>query len=97
MNNPLISELQQRIRDLERDLRVTRLAGGSKSFSGTVYVNGKRYTGLSSDSSKPYVKVFLDGQAPAEDAGPAPDPFPANVEYFRKDQTPGDIHVIGAR
>lgn len=67
---------------------------GSDSFSGTVYLAGQKYTGLNSDSNKPWVRVYTDGSsAPAEATGPPSDPFPDNEEWYAKSSTSGDIHI----
>lgn len=67
-------------------------------FTGTVYLNGDKYTGLNSDPSKPWVKVLIDGSAaPSQELGPPSDPFPPGEEWYEKSGTYGDIHVIGTR
>jgi len=65
----------------------------SISFSGTAYIAGNKTTGLKSDNTKPWVRCFLDSATAEEHAGPAPDPFPANEEWYEKSQTAGDIHI----
>ena len=67
--------------------------GGSIVFSGTAYVAGRKITGLSSDSGKPWVRCFLDTATAEEHAGPPPDPFPSNEEWYEKAQTAGNIHI----
>lgn len=67
-------------------------------FTGTVYLNGSKHTGLNSDPSKPWVKVLIDGSAaPSQELGPPSDPFPPGEEWYEKSGTYGDIHVIGTR
>jgi hypothetical protein len=70
---------------------------GALVFSGTAYVNGVKYTGLNADATKPWVVIPLDGTAPREDEGPAPNPFPPNEEWYLKSRTAGDLHVVGTR
>jgi len=68
---------------------------GRPRFSGTAYVNGHKVTGLDSDPEKPWVKVSLADNTACEEDGPPPDPFPANEEWYLKNETYGDIHVVG--
>ena len=60
------------------------------AFSGTAYVGGAKTAGLN-DSSKGWVKCTASGSA-TEEYGPAPDPFPADEEWYEKAETYGDIH-----
>jgi len=62
-------------------------------FSGTAYIAGNKTTGLNSDSSKPWVRCFLDTGTAEENAGPPSNPFPFNEEWYEKAQTSGDIHI----
>ena len=67
--------------------------GAAPSFTGIVYVAGKKYADLNTDDTKPWVKIPLNGDAPSEtDVEPA-DPFPANEYYIRKANTSGDFHL----
>ena len=66
---------------------------GTTAFSGTAYVAGNTVTGLNSDPTKPWVRCNANGTA-TEDYGPAPNPFPANEEWYPKATTPGDIHAF---
>ena len=79
------------------DLRLYLASGEGGSaeivFSGTAYIAGRKITGLSSDSSKPWVRCFLDTATAEEHAGPPPDPFPSNEEWYEKAQTAGNIHI----
>lgn len=70
-------------------------AGGEDAlpFSGTAYIAGNKTTGLNNDSSKPWVRCFLDTGTAEENAGPPPNPFPFNEEWYEKAQTSGDIHI----
>lgn len=69
-------------------------AAVSGQFSGTAYVVGVPTTGLNSDGTKPYVKCNLATGAATEDAGPMPNPFDHDEEWFEKANTYGDIHAI---
>ena len=64
-------------------------------FSGTAYVSGTKYTGLKSDSDKPYVKIDLTANpvTVTEETGPPADPFPDGEEWYPKATTSGDIHL----
>lgn len=62
-------------------------------FSGTVYLNGVKHTGLNSDYTMDWVKVTVSDGTVVEAAGPPPDPFPADEEWYEKANTYGDIHV----
>ncbi len=66
------------------------------SFTGIVYLNGRKYEGLNSDSTKPWVVVPLQGGVPYQHEGPAPVDM-GNNEWYLKANTSGDIHVIAAR
>jgi len=92
------------------DIRVERYPNGFKLylknrlaatlgalFSGTVYVNGVKYVGQNSSPGLPWVVVPLDGGTPFQSAGPPPNPFPQNQEWYEKSRTAGDIHVVGTR
>lgn len=68
-------------------------AGGGGSFTGTAYIAGNKTTELNSDSAKPYVRCFLDTGTAEENAGPPPNPFPFNEEWYVKANTYGDIHI----
>jgi len=93
----------KRIRDLEEDVSVIQpvssstpipsptVNSGGFAFSGTAYVNGAPTTGLNSDGTKLWVKCTHAGAA-SEQTGPAPNPFPANEEWYEKANTYGDIH-----
>jgi len=74
---------------------IKRVQSGTAAivFSGTAYVAGRKITGLSSDSAKPWVRCFLDTATAEEHAGPPPDPFPSNEEWYEKAQTAGNIHI----
>jgi hypothetical protein len=61
-------------------------------FTGTAYVSGIKITGLASDVTKKWVSCKADGTA-TEQAGPAPDPFPADEEWFEKSHIYGDLHA----
>lgn len=62
-------------------------------FSGTAWVGGVKTTGLNSDATKPYVVCDRFNKTAVESAGPIPDPFPADAEWYPKETTYGDIHV----
>ncbi len=62
-------------------------------FSGVVYLSGLRFTGLDSDSTKPWVKVDVANSAVTEQDGPPSNPFPPGEEWYEKGKTVGDIHV----
>lgn len=70
-----------------------RAAESEVAFSGTAYIAGNKTTGLNSDSAKPWVRCFLDTATAEENAGPPPNPFPMNEEWYEKAQTAGDIHI----
>jgi len=74
--------------DMRRGGRTAPLVG----FSGTAYVAGNKITGLTSDSTKPWVKCDLDAGTASEQSGPPSDPFPENQEWYEKANTYGDIH-----
>lgn len=71
-----------------------RMGGAGGQFSGTAYVVGVPTTGLNSDGTKPYVKCNLATGVATEDAGPMPNPFDHDEEWFEKANTYGDIHAI---
>ena len=72
----------------------TIISMGTANFSGVVYLYGKKFTGLNSDSDKPYVYVPLSGSPdPYESASAPPSPMPADTEIYTKSTTFGDIHV----
>jgi hypothetical protein len=68
--------------------------GGSMPFSGTAYIAGYATTGLNSYTDKPWVRCFIDTATAEEHAGPPPNPFPANEEWYEKSKTSGDIHIV---
>jgi len=63
------------------------------SFSGTAYLSGRKFTGLNSDGTKPWVKVDVAAGTVTEDAGPPSNPYPPSEEWYEKGNTVGDIHV----
>lgn len=65
------------------------------SFSGTAYIAGKKITGLNS-SAKPWVKCNIDAMTATQEDGPPPDPMPSNQEWYYKNETYGDIHLVRA-
>jgi hypothetical protein len=73
--------------------RIKIYGGSGVTFSGTAYIAGNKTTGLDSDSAKPWVRCFLDTATAEENAGPPPNPFPMNEEWYEKAQTAGDIHI----
>lgn len=75
-----------------KTITVTPSRGGV-TFSGTAYIAGNKTTNLNSDSEKPYVRCFLDTATAEEHAGPPPNPFPPNEEWYEKANTGGDIHI----
>ena len=77
-----------------RTMVITRGAKAVNTpFSGTAYVVGKKFTGLNSDSSLPWVRINVANVTAVEDAGPAPDPFGANETWREKSKQAGDIIV----
>ena len=67
---------------------------GSADFSGTAYApNGTPTTGLTSDSSKAWVKYVRNTMAFSEQTGPPSDPWPANEVWFEKANTSGNIVI----
>jgi len=79
--------------DLTKTPTGYRYAGAAMEFSGVAYVSGRRITGLSSDSSKPWVKVDVSNGTATEQTGPPSSPFPPNEEWYEKAYTAGDIHL----
>ena len=61
-------------------------------FSGTLYLAGTKYTGLT-DASKRWVKVDLVGNTVTETSTPPSNPMPDGEEYYDKTYSYGDIHV----
>jgi hypothetical protein len=80
-------------RGTDHEIKRIQAGGGAIVFSGTAYIAGRKITGLSSDSAKPWVRCFLDTATAEEHAGPPPDPFPSNEEWYEKAQTAGNIHI----
>jgi hypothetical protein len=72
----IISELQRRLSDLERDTRVVRSRGsGGGGFSGVVeFGDGTRVEGLNTYPDRPYLQINLATQTAAEIVGPPPYP-----------------------
>jgi len=68
---------------------------GSGVFSGTAYApNGHPTTGLSSDSTKQWVKFKKGTFAFTQEVGPPSDPCPADEYWFRKSGVAGDIRMF---
>jgi len=68
-------------------------AGAVMGFSGKAYIAGNETTGLNSDSSKPFVRCFLDTATAEEHAGPMPKPWPPNESWREKAYTSGHIVI----
>ena len=68
-------------------------------FTGVVYIEGLRVTGLNAQHEYPWIRIRLSGdpalfeQQVTEQPGPPPSPFPQNEEWYEKASTSGDIHV----
>ena len=80
------------------EIRITGAGAVARgSFSGRVYLGGKLYEpGVwSAYGPDPWVRVKVGETFPvvSYEAGPAPDPFPPDEEWFRVASTYGDIHV----
>lgn len=73
----------------EEDVGIAKRAG----FSGVAYIAGHKITGLNSNASLPWVVCNLDTSQAVQHAGPPPDPFPPNQEWYAKATTAGDIHI----
>jgi hypothetical protein len=65
--------------------------GGSASFSGVVYLAGKKYE--LNGTSKAWIRVFISPPGVVYDDGPPPDPFPPGEEWYATSSTAGDIHI----
>jgi hypothetical protein len=75
--------------------RLVISAGAAASvFTGTVYLRGRKFTGLT-DGTKPWVVVDIGAMTVTQSATPPPDPFPPGQEWYEKSKTAGDIHVTG--
>jgi len=73
-------------------------ASASVAFSGKAYISGQPFTGLNSDTSKPYVKCTLNGgggglPSAEESAGPMPSSFGPSEEWYEKAEISGSIHI----
>jgi hypothetical protein len=75
---------------LVKQVRRKVTGGAGMPFSGTAYVAGRKTTGL---GAKAWVRVHLDSATAEDHDGPAPDPFPAEEEWYEVAQTSGDIHA----
>jgi hypothetical protein len=72
---------------------VSAIPRGGMVFSGIAYIAGNKTTGLNSDGTKAWVRCFIDTATAEENAGPPPNPFPINEEWYEKAKTAGDIHI----
>jgi hypothetical protein len=76
-----------------RNGKIVVAGGGSMPFSGKAYIAGNETTGLNSDSSKAWVRCFLDTATAVEHGGPPPNPWPPNESWREKAYTPGHIVI----
>ena len=66
---------------------------GITAFTGTAYFEGQyKTTGLTSDPTKPWVKLVISTHTFTEEVGPPADPFAAGTHWWEKANTFGDIH-----
>ena len=73
-------------------------AGRRNLFSGTAYIKGVKFTGLSNTPAKPWLHIVFDptatpGVTVTEDAGPPPDPWGANDSWRAKADIMGALYI----
>ena len=73
--------------------RISSRTQSVPTFPGVAYVKGVRIANLNSNAALPWVRVKVSSNTATEEAGPPPDPFPDDEEWYEKANTYGDIHV----